>query len=390
VKKFLFYTLIPLLFFLILSPIFADETSQQEVNIEELVKQIEELQILISEKPSVDEVISIIDEKIPDISGIETAIQDIEGRLSDIEEVIGEKVSLDEVENLIGEKLNELSSVLESKANLEDLKKIEDEMASLNKRFSEIIPPDVKDFADMLSIYREDLKTMDKNINAVFTILGNFLTFEGRVDTIEEDILKSQKFLEDLDVRVEDLEITALERVTREEFETTVDEIERNIEEINNKISTLREDLENTKNETNTQFQEVRTFSNALENRISKLENEKQYLETQVKFFTQRKDPWTAVMFSLLVPSLGHTYAGDRNKGLIFLGVEGLELGLTIWGLSSQNTTVTYIGALLLLGTRLYECYSAYTTAENYNKKLKVDLKLTSDDELRFSLSYNF
>ena len=35
---------------------------------------------------------------------------------------------------------------------------------------------------------------------------------------------------------------------------------------------------------------------------------------------TQRKDPWVAILLSLIIPGLGHAYSGNGLKGLYYFG----------------------------------------------------------------------
>lgn len=101
----------------------------------------------------------------------------------------------------------------------------------------------------------------------------------------------------------------------------------------------------------------------------------------QEKYNSEKKDPWAAVGCSLLLPSLGHNYAGDPERGYKFIFIEGLGLGIMlIGGLYSAfpnaggNATLASIeilgGSIFVLG-KAWEVFDSYSTAIDFNKALK-------------------
>jgi len=113
----------------------------------------------------------------------------------------------------------------------------------------------------------------------------------------------------------------------------------------------------------------------------------------RLEYEDKKKNPWGAVAFSWFIPSAGHAYAGDWGRGAKFLGLEVLEIALISYGMQeTTETRNTYYGkvteteyknegiaslaTLALVGTRLWEYFDAYDTAEDYNEKLKQRLDL--------------
>ena len=90
-----------------------------------------------------------------------------------------------------------------------------------------------------------------------------------------------------------------------------------------------------------------------------------------------KKNPWLAVGVAWLVPTLGHAYAGDWERGIKkFLVIHVacstvVGIGTAITPISQTGGTVLQvIGYIGLFVSRIWEYVDAYKTAEDYNKKL--------------------
>lgn len=99
-----------------------------------------------------------------------------------------------------------------------------------------------------------------------------------------------------------------------------------------------------------------------------------------------KKIPAAAVGLSILLPSLGHAYAGDWNRGSKFLLLEigaaiviglgesqtetvDLGYGITYEETSDEGIALEALGALGLIAFRVWELVDAYKTAEDYNTR---------------------
>jgi hypothetical protein len=126
------------------------------------------------------------------------------------------------------------------------------------------------------------------------------------------------------------------------------------------------------------------------------------------------KSPLGAVAISWLVPSAGHAYAGDWNRGLKFLGLEVGEILVMSYAYADNQTEYVYDGgytyyeetgtendwiggvaALAFLGTRVWEYFDAYDTAQDHNRQLKQSLGLKpminfDDGQTQLTLQSNF
>ncbi len=99
------------------------------------------------------------------------------------------------------------------------------------------------------------------------------------------------------------------------------------------------------------------------------------------------KSPAAAVGLAFLLPSLGHAYAGDWNRGSKFLLLDIGALIVIAIGESQTETVPTYaawgikaetsdegeslmaLGYLGLIAFRVWEFVDAYKTAEDYNTR---------------------
>ena len=66
----------------------------------------------------------------------------------------------------------------------------------------------------------------------------------------------------------------------------------------------------------------------------------------------QRKAPVTAVLLALFIPSAGHLYIGEWNRGLSYAIFE--SVGYVLWRVR-YNDSVNQAGLIWLLGGRLLE-----------------------------------
>jgi len=106
---------------------------------------------------------------------------------------------------------------------------------------------------------------------------------------------------------------------------------------------------------------------------------------------TSKKDPTKARLLSLLLPVIGHNYAGDPQRGMLFFlgrigayvvmvtGIEEKTEIIEVWGPDIENTYYEYtgqytLGALLILGLYIAEIVDAGNTAEKFNANLRKNI----------------
>lgn len=117
-----------------------------------------------------------------------------------------------------------------------------------------------------------------------------------------------------------------------------------------------------------------------------------------------KKEAWVAAELSLLIPSAGHLYTGEWERGFLFLGAKVAFGGVGIWGLlqvekidSSGNPVLdangdpimepnnATLGALGVGGFALFallEFVDAYYAAERYNQVLRLRLGIEQFDPM--------
>jgi|GEM_PF-678569 len=101
-----------------------------------------------------------------------------------------------------------------------------------------------------------------------------------------------------------------------------------------------------------------------------------------------RKEGWIAVLLALLIPGVGHIYAGKIAKGIIILIImpaATVIIAITSYaavmgGDPSSFNPVPFMGAYLviyvvLLAFYFWQIYDAYMTIEKYNRSLSQDGK---------------
>ena len=115
--------------------------------------------------------------------------------------------------------------------------------------------------------------------------------------------------------------------------------------------------------------------------------NSSQFNTQQMLMYqTQKKNEGTAMLFSLIIPSGGHAYAGNWGRGL---GLAASEVGLLIMAISigfTENCSSSYysayeycdyepnglfwVGYLGAIATRFYEIFDAGKEVKKYNQRL--------------------
>jgi len=140
------------------------------------------------------------------------------------------------------------------------------------------------------------------------------------------------------------------------------------------------------------------TFAeNSESEEIKLLKEQVKLLEEQVgltKYQMKSKDPLAAAGIALLtLPSLGHVYAGDWRRGLMFLGGYGGAYFVALVGSRAADE----VGLVVLFGgwsaLKIFETIDAYQTASRYNSRLQKQYKIDLSwhkDSTALRLSYAF
>lgn len=111
------------------------------------------------------------------------------------------------------------------------------------------------------------------------------------------------------------------------------------------------------------------------------------------RYQAEKKSQLTAGVLEALVPVVGHAYAGDAGRGVIPAVVSVGGLVIMIAGAGELDVTVITLGYLGYLGGRVWGIVSAVQTADDYNRKLKQQLKLSLRPVrggVGLTVSYNF
>lgn len=128
-----------------------------------------------------------------------------------------------------------------------------------------------------------------------------------------------------------------------------------------------------------------------------------------LKYNADKKSELTAGLLEVLIPIVGHAYAGNAGKGVIPLVVSVGGIALMVAGASKEETSLLtgdvstetgmiIGGAALYLVGRIWGVVSAVGTASNYNDKLKSKLNLSfngmklpqNKTAFGLTLTYNF
>ncbi|NEQ20848.1 MAG: signal peptidase I, partial [Microcoleus sp. SIO2G3] len=83
-------------------------------------------------------------------------------------------------------------------------------------------------------------------------------------------------------------------------------------------------------------------------------------------------EPWFAVNLSMFFPGIGQLYAGEKLKGLGFIGSEVLLIAIASWSIFSPtgNTATGLICLLLAVTVYIWSLFDAFASA---NKQLEVN-----------------
>lgn len=106
--------------------------------------------------------------------------------------------------------------------------------------------------------------------------------------------------------------------------------------------------------------------------------------QKQMLYETQKKNPGTAVVFSCLLSSAGHAYAGNWGRGLLFTAARiGCVVLATTAGIEEKEysdygyyytetelTSAYYIGMSGALIFAIWEMFDAHNEVGRYNRKL--------------------
>lgn len=99
------------------------------------------------------------------------------------------------------------------------------------------------------------------------------------------------------------------------------------------------------------------------------------------KYRKARKDPWVAMGMALAVPSLGHLYVGDVERGKVFLYSELAGVGFLAYLGSNSEPLSTKIGIMQTVGVilgvlKVWEMVDAFDAAEDENWRLRRELEI--------------
>ncbi|HPE68292.1 MAG TPA: hypothetical protein PLF96_03160 [Thermotogota bacterium] len=110
-----------------------------------------------------------------------------------------------------------------------------------------------------------------------------------------------------------------------------------------------------------------------------------------------KKEAWVAAELSLLIPSAGHLYVGEWERGFLFLGAKVAFGAVGLWGFSNKTVideeteeeiqvpNNATLGAVGLGGVALFallEFVDAYYSAERYNQTLRLRLGIEQFDPM--------
>ena len=97
--------------------------------------------------------------------------------------------------------------------------------------------------------------------------------------------------------------------------------------------------------------------------------------ESKELHFHEEKNPWTALLFSI-VPGGGHFYNGERIKGgLTIAGLMGSAVIMTLG--SEDNDAAKAAGLVMWSGIHGWSMLDAFTSARRINKENKYGKRLS-------------
>lgn len=142
----------------------------------------------------------------------------------------------------------------------------------------------------------------------------------------------------------------------------------------------------------------------AEENKIlNNVEVSQQFLELQQAEFSYqqrlneyedtKKNIYLAPALSLAIPTAGHYYSEDWQRGLNFALAQLGGVFLASVGVDSGSSDLVELGALVTSGAKLAEVVDSYERARQFNEGLKQDLMIVpnlNEDEIGATLNYQF
>jgi hypothetical protein len=141
------------------------------------------------------------------------------------------------------------------------------------------------------------------------------------------------------------------------------------------------------------------TFAeNSESEEIKLLEKQVKLLEEQVgltKYQLKSKSSLAAAGIAFFtLPSLGHAYAGEWERGLIFLLLEGGAFAGSLWAYDEYEDELGFVLLVIVFpALRVGEAIDAYLTASRYNSWLQDRYKINlswGKDSATLRLSYAF
>ena len=100
--------------------------------------------------------------------------------------------------------------------------------------------------------------------------------------------------------------------------------------------------------------------------------------DKMIWYKNEKKSPATAIFYSWFLPTVGHSYVGDWERGVMF---KGLQIGSILGGiffLEKDSSSSSELNGTIMLLTApvffLWEFYDVAKLAKNYNKELYKNL----------------
>ncbi len=205
----------------------------------------EQVKAVVGEK--FEEVVSAkVEEKIGDlegrVSGLEEFVTDLDSRLADVETALVDKPSLDEVQAMIEEKISEISipDVEELTGRVSDL---EDRVSAVETRLDDVDSAisDLMSTIDEVNANLVDLFDKVEEVLALKDKLDELIKMVESIKGIEvpaelEDI---KSFVTDLDAKVSDLAVAV------EDLNTLASDLQSQIDNVNARVDELSASLDN-------------------------------------------------------------------------------------------------------------------------------------------------
>lgn len=96
-------------------------------------------------------------------------------------------------------------------------------------------------------------------------------------------------------------------------------------------------------------------------------------------YYSERKDPTTAVILELLLPMAGHVYSGKASNGIMPLAATVVGLVVMVKGSDDYypKPGLVKVGAALFVGGRVWSVISAHNSTEAHNYALRQKYRIT-------------